>query len=95
MELEDGLGQGPDGPVSFMYSFSFPWPSLIHLGQDPPCDLRTVFELKGPTKHCVITSAKAVDLSIYYIQSQPCLYVSRRGSLKLALFFHLLYYLLS
>ena len=31
MQLEDGQGQGPDGPVSFVISFSFPLPLFMRV----------------------------------------------------------------
>ena len=53
MPLEDIRRQVSDGPVSFVYSFTFPWSVLIHLGQDPPSHLCTVLGFrKGPHGDC-------------------------------------------
>ena len=73
MQMGVGQGQVPEEPVSFLHSFSFLWPSFIHLGQEPPSHLHMVLKLrKGPHRDChhyMIT--KVVDLGI----SQPYCYV--------------------
>ena len=62
MQLEDGHGQAPDGPVSFVYSIFFTWSLFIHLGQDPPSHLRTLEFRKSPPKLSQLCDHKVVRL---------------------------------